>query len=930
MYANESLGSYRLVRRIGSGAMGEVWEAENEGKAGEQVAVKVVPEFLAHDKLLVERLRREAQAARRLDHPGVVRVIEVSEDDGRIFLVMELLQGETLRERFNRECPLPISELERIAAGLSEALAYIHANGVVHRDLKPDNVWLEPSGRVCLIDLGVAKIMDQASLTVTGSHFGTPAYMSPEAFRDSKSVTASSDIWSLGVMLYEAATGRLPFPGRSAATIIAKIANPNLTPPRLLREDVPEGFAAVIGRCLTRDPRTRSSAADLYGLLTGKRPPDAAAASGRISPRWGLIGATVASAVALLLMRHGGSCIPYWHLIGASFVFALLSTSSAALGRLAPCLGWRTVGAVAAGGLVGEVLASLLRERPRWDGVETTSVLILVTAISAFGAGFGMRAARVRDAGRVLRARVLLGLAACGPPACALALATITVVSLAITNGANLGEPMSGWDSPPAAENALAVAVRGLWLSTRENDELGEAVERAVDTAIGKNQGGSRSAATSSCTTTARVERVPAGNFDREAIETAVAKVVESFQADRGWRLSFNGLLLPPPRIEWKVLYGTSVPLSRAAVPGHYPAGDGPIGLIVADLNDDGHPDVLVANEKTTDVSSLQNLGDGRLVETARYPAGRSVGSLWGGLASRAGPNPDFDLVTTGFDADDVAILPGLPGRRWGAPEILHVPGGPRIAGFDDLDGDSVPELGVVCARTGELVIYRRADGGWGAAEKHPVGASPEEATYVDLDGDGRADVATANSRSNDVGVLLRAPGGRTFQPVRRYPVGERPYSITFGDWNGDQVADLVTANIASDDISVLLGRGDGSFEVERRFSAGQGPRSVAGYRHDLDGDGHFDLAVANMRSNNVTVFFGDGAGRFPRSATVSVGNAPRAIWIDDMDGDGRLDLVTANGGSNDVSVLLGRGDGTFRPASAPPRQRGEAQTHGR
>ncbi len=168
MNPNDTLGAYKLTKRLAHGGMGEVWEAE--GAKG-LVALKVIPEFLMNDRALVDRLRREAEAIRRLSHPGVVRLYDFGESEGRAYLAMELLKGETLAERMARVSPLPVDEVERIGRSLADSLAYVYTEGIIHRDLKPQNVFLTEDGGVKLIDLGVAKVLDEASLTVTGSHF---------------------------------------------------------------------------------------------------------------------------------------------------------------------------------------------------------------------------------------------------------------------------------------------------------------------------------------------------------------------------------------------------------------------------------------------------------------------------------------------------------------------------------------------------------------------------------------------------------------------------------------------------------------------------------------------------------------------------------------------------------------------------------------
>src|SRR5262249_32908350 len=177
----------------------------------------------------VERFYREARAAGALTHANIVTVYEVGEESGRHFIAMEFLEGESLRDRLQRSSPLPLDEALRIAVAVADGLHFAHQHGVVHRDVKPDNVHLLPDGRVKITDFGIARITFEPTLTADGQIFGTPSYMSPEQVTG-KGIDARSDIFSLGVMLYEMVAGRKPFTGDSVITITYNIMNMEPSP----------------------------------------------------------------------------------------------------------------------------------------------------------------------------------------------------------------------------------------------------------------------------------------------------------------------------------------------------------------------------------------------------------------------------------------------------------------------------------------------------------------------------------------------------------------------------------------------------------------------------------------------------------------------------------------------------------------------------
>lgn len=250
------LGRYALVREIAR-SNDIVWEA-TDPQMNRRLALKELslPPTLAGQakRQRIERFFREARAAGAMSHENIVTIYEVGEDKGRYFIAMEYLEGQTLRERLQAAGALPISEALGVAGALAGALEYAHARGVIHRDIKPDNVHLLPGGRVKLTDFGIARITHEDSLTLDGQVFGTPSYMSPEQVVG-REIDARSDIFALGILLYEMISGRKPFTqaGDSVVTITYRIMND--PPPPLAA--VPPLIDAVIQRALAKAPRDR-------------------------------------------------------------------------------------------------------------------------------------------------------------------------------------------------------------------------------------------------------------------------------------------------------------------------------------------------------------------------------------------------------------------------------------------------------------------------------------------------------------------------------------------------------------------------------------------------------------------------------------------------------------------------------------------------
>jgi serine/threonine protein kinase len=249
-------GRYLIRSLLGRGGMGEVYAARDQ-LLERDVAVKILPLVASRDRRAVTRLRREARAAAGLTHPGIVAVHDLVVADDHAFIVMELVRGRSLSRMLDDGTPfLPVLAI-RIARDVAEALSYAHARGVIHRDIAPGNVIIDPDGGAKVLDFGLARAEDWTpAFDPSSSPLGTVAYISPEQ-ADGRHGDARSDVYSLGCVLYEMLTGRPPFEGPSAAAIAAQHVHSSVVPPSMLRPAVPRDLDRVVLRCLTKDPRQR-------------------------------------------------------------------------------------------------------------------------------------------------------------------------------------------------------------------------------------------------------------------------------------------------------------------------------------------------------------------------------------------------------------------------------------------------------------------------------------------------------------------------------------------------------------------------------------------------------------------------------------------------------------------------------------------------
>jgi serine/threonine-protein kinase len=262
----EALGeAYTLEGEIGRGGMGVVYRARDE-RLQRRVAIKVLPPELAFQSDIRQRFTREAQTAAKLSHPHIVPIHSVGEGQGLVYFVMGYVEGESVAARIKRRGQLPVEEVRRIMKETADALSAAHGLGVVHRDIKPDNILLEGTrGRVMVTDFGIAKALSQSSgatLTGAGVAIGTPSFMSPEQAAGEKEIDGRTDLYSLGIVAFQMLTGELPFYAPTVAGILMKQITEPAPDLRSRRPDAPEDLALAVSRCLEKDPQNRWPTAD--------------------------------------------------------------------------------------------------------------------------------------------------------------------------------------------------------------------------------------------------------------------------------------------------------------------------------------------------------------------------------------------------------------------------------------------------------------------------------------------------------------------------------------------------------------------------------------------------------------------------------------------------------------------------------------------
>ena len=261
IHSGDQIGPYRVEELVARSGMASIYRA-TDMRVGRAVAIKIPHPEMEADPLLFDRFKREIEIGRKLDHPGVMKVLD-SGEPGRVYMVMEWVEGRLLRKAMSEQRKLPVERARAITIAISDALDYIHRNGVVHRDLKPENIMIDGSDRIKLIDFGIAGQAGARRLTFgkLAQIAGTPDYISPEQVKGKRG-DGRSDIYALGVILYEMLTGETPFEGSNPFTIMNDRLVNNPIPPRERNPEITPALQEVIYRALEREPPDRYSTAN--------------------------------------------------------------------------------------------------------------------------------------------------------------------------------------------------------------------------------------------------------------------------------------------------------------------------------------------------------------------------------------------------------------------------------------------------------------------------------------------------------------------------------------------------------------------------------------------------------------------------------------------------------------------------------------------
>jgi serine/threonine protein kinase/uncharacterized protein (DUF2141 family) len=956
------LGPYRVLKVLGIGGMGVVFLAEDP-QLRRLVALKTMRLSLAANPEARQRFLREAQAAAALSHDHIVTIHQVGQDRDVPYLAMQLLQGETLEDRLNRRGKLPIAEVLRVGREIAEGLGAAHECGLVHRDIKPGNIWLEAErDRVKILDFGLAKSGDaleiaraKASspeadtplvslspvLTHTGTLLGTPAYMAPEQALG-LSVDQRSDLFSLGCVLYRMCTGVVPFKGRDINETLRALTKDNPRPPRQLNPAVPPTLSALVMKLLAKRREDRPAAAravvEVLAAIRFGSATDGALVRRRrlrIALAAGLALFAVGLASYLFRGRHATPDERTEERVPAdsSVETAPPGLFAAAVhypAGLYPC-------DVAAGDFNGDGKLDLDVANMQ---SHTVSVLLgngdgtfQKAIVSPVGKWFAsaVTAADVNGDGKLDLVVVDRG---------------SHQVSVLLGKGDGTFQTPRQYD---VGRSPGAVAVADINGDGKLDLVVPNVGSQDVSVLLGKGDGTFQPAVSvpvgKDCYFVAVSDFNRDGKLDlvvahgpSDTVSVLFGNGDGSFQQPvsypLGVRMMARALAVADlngdgqPDLAVVNSGGTAVVLLGKAdgtfhPAAHYPAHPPPASLVpepyflvIGDFNGDGKLDLALCNYQSAEVCLLLGKGDGTFQAGQWYPVGSSPGSLAAGDFNGDGA---LDLAVTSYNGNKVSVLlnrSSAAARSIFGPAV-HYPAGtfPRALAVADFNHDGRPDLAVVNGTADTVsVLLGGPDATVATAVPYATGKDPVHLAIGDLNRDGQLDVVAANRASHTVSVLLGHRGG-TLRNAVSFPTGKGPVCVALADFNRDGRLDLVTADSEANIVSVHLGNGDGTFRKPVAYAAGERPSFVA--VGDFNGDGKLDLAVSNrLHLGTVQVLLGNGDGTFRAAVPYNTGSFSVAVAVGDFNGDGKLDLAVANYNSSDVNVLLGNGDGTFQAAA--------------
>jgi serine/threonine protein kinase len=924
------IGLYRILKVLGIGGMGVVFQAEDQ-QLHRRVALKMLKPILAAGPSARRRFLREARAIAGLVHENIVSILHVAEDRGIPYLAMPLLDGETLEARLQREGQLPVADIVRIGREVALGLAAAHEGGIIHRDIKPSNIFLAAAGPVKILDFGLARaVSDEAHLTQSGLIVGTPAYMAPEQAHG-EAQDPRCDLFSLGAVLYHMATGKTPFRGANTLGILRALEMSRPRPPHLVNSALSPALSRLI-LCLLakappgRPPSARAVAADLEAIRDGRadlRPTS--------RQRW------FRRVAAVLLLAAG-----------VLFGFLLFRPAPLKAGlRFSPPHLFTT------GRHPFGVNTADLNGDGHQDLVVTNHEDDTVSVFLAKGDG-SFHPASTLKAGRFPRGVAVadingngkpdLLVANCGEPyekpgtVCVflddgqggfaeavhyevgpipfsvgvgdfnhdgLSDLVVTAIGWSGVLGKEGGVFLLLGNGDGTFQPAVAIGSREFAHGIVEGDFNGDgkldlavtySVRNIVGVLLGNGDGAFQSAREVAVNDTPSV--LAASDFNGDG---KLDLAVTSGQTGTVCVLLGNGdgTLQPP------VVYGN---LGRKT---H--------GVVVGDLNQDGKLDLAVGSLEDNALVVLLGAGDGTFQKALRVPTGSSPTGLIAADFNRDGA-PDLAVVNT--TDNNVGVFLNLPQP---APESALGPPVPFATGLEpkgvevgDFNRDGRLDLVVANALGNAVsVLLGSGEGTFRKAVDFDTAPGSLGVAVGDLDGDGHLDLAVANQTATEgnrgsVSVLL-GKGDGTFHKAVHYTAGPHPIMVIVGDFNRDGKPDLaVCDNFHDGCVSILAGKGDGTFEPALAYPTGK--HTVAMVAGDFNVDGKLDLAVTNQSSNTVSALLGEGGGAFRPAVDYPVGTRPASIATGDFNGDGHLDLAVTDSDEGKVFILRGVGDGGFRP----------------